>query len=298
LELIAISDIYGKLDVLSDLVSRLNKSNKDQRIVIIAGDIALQASDPNNYPKTVSNIFALLSTKCRMIFYVPGEYDSKDLSVQSENIVNLDRRGYYVEVGGISLALVGVGGAPNHSIREGEPTTYLWNEQIPIVSEGIDRDLKISLEKAMLGRRPDYVILVTHSPPYGVADRSTPITLREAIISEEIALEGVEPKAKEEQEKKRVAVTPRRLGSRTIREFLKYAKPDIHIFGHVHNQGGKVEENESIEFFNVSHLSPMPYKLTGRKFLTLNLTSSGFTYTFDSIVNKNMTFHDFLETYL
>jgi Icc-related predicted phosphoesterase len=142
---------------------------------------------------------------------------------------------------------------------------------------------------------PHYVILVTHSPPYGIADRSTPITLKESIILEEILLDT---EYKEEKRKKSL-VSPRRLGSKAIKEFVEYFKPDIHIFGHVHKQGGKLIKEGDTYFFNVSHFSLMPYKLTGRKFVTIKIIKERkFEAIFDSFVIKELHFSDFIEMYL
>lgn len=53
-----------------------------------------------------------------------------------------------------------------------------------MVRDSILASLRIKIEKLILDR-PDYVILVTHSPPYGIADESTPITLRGMEFPEE-----------------------------------------------------------------------------------------------------------------
>ena len=53
------------------------------------------------------------------------------------------------------------------------------------------------------------------------------------------------------------------------------------------------------QLINVSHLSPIPYKLTGRKFLIIKINGKGgFRYFFDSLVVKELYFKDFLEKYL
>ena len=97
----------------------------------------------------------------------------------------------------------------------------------------------------------------------------------------------------EKDETKKLARNPRHLGSRTLREFVRYYKPDVHIFAHVHKQGGKVLTKNGTMFCNVSHLSSLPYRLTGRKFLFLRLTKEEVTFFFDSVVIKNLSFQDF-----
>jgi len=44
---------------------------------------------------------------------------------------------------------------------------------------------------------PDYVILVTHSPPYGIADRSKPITIQETTALSDLLEEILQPTEKE-----------------------------------------------------------------------------------------------------
>jgi len=175
---------------------------------------------------------------------------------------------------------------------------YLWDENVPIVKESLMTELKIQIEKiAQAG--PDYIILVTHSPPYGIADRSKPITLHEMLVLEDILeeLKGETKTEAREQAKKQTSI--RHIGSRVISEFIKYYKPDIHIFGHVHKEGGKIEVKEATKFFNVSHLSPLPYKLTGRKYLYLKINKRGTTATFDHVIpERDISFSEFIDRYL
>ncbi|MEM4297678.1 MAG: metallophosphoesterase family protein, partial [Nitrososphaerota archaeon] len=119
--------------------------------------------------------------------------------------------------------------------------------------------------------------------------------LKEFVILEEILLDT----EYKEEKGKRATMNPRRLGSKAIKEFVDYYKPDIHIFGHVHKQGGKVIHEDETYFFNVSHFSLMPYKLTGRKFLKIRINEERkFGHSFDSLVIKEFYFKDFLERYL
>ncbi|MEM1944531.1 MAG: hypothetical protein QXO86_01220 [Nitrososphaerota archaeon] len=57
-----------------------------------------------------------------------------------------------------------------------------------MVSQGIFSDLRICIEEDMF-EKPDYIVLITHSQPYRVADYSTSITLRDGTILEEMSLE-------------------------------------------------------------------------------------------------------------
>jgi len=75
--------------------------------------------------------------------------------------------------------------------------------------------------------------------------------------------------------------------------------PDIHIFAHVHKEGGKVHTDKATRFFNVSHISPLPYRLTGRKFLRMNITKESVSAAFDHVIlEKNLPFDEFIERYL
>jgi Icc-related predicted phosphoesterase len=289
MDLIALSDIYGDIDALKDFVKTLDTREKDRRVFILAGDIGFTLNQ-----QEYLQIFSLLAHSSNYILYVPGDADIKNLNINLPNVINLDRNSFPLEIDGIRLGFLGLGGAPKHSVREDEPLPNTYDESNPILKDGILTSLKINLEKIML-TNPHYVILVTHSPPYGIADRSTPITLKEIIILEEILLDA----DYKEEKGKRAAASPRRLGSKAIKEFVECYKPEIHIFGHVHKQGGKSMREGDTCFYNISHFSLMPYKLTGRKFLTIKISNERkFEASFDSFVTKELYFRDFLEKYL
>lgn len=295
LELIAISDIYGDILRVKGLLSIIGDTESENRIIVVAGDI----SRGDVYEKSVKDSMKMLSEACKHLFYVPGDSDPKDFEIDIPKAINLDRKHYIVQNREISVGLIGLGGAPSSSVRAGESLPNLWDENIPVVAEQLSTELKINIEKVMQGH-PDYIILVTHSPPYGIADRSKPITLREMIVLEDILeeLKG-EPKPEPVEKAKKPTTSIRHLGSRTIGNFVKYYKPDIHIFGHVHKEGGKTENQEATRFFNVSHLSPLPYRLTGRKYLRLKITKQGVTSSFDHVIlERNIPFDEFIENYL
>jgi len=98
----------------------------------------------------------------------------------------------------------------------------------------------------------------------------------------------------EEHRAKTKSRNPRHLGSKAIKEFVDDFKPDIHIFGHVHKQGGKIAGGS----VNVSHISAQPYKLTGRKFLMMDIGTEGVKISFDSVVEKYIEFEEFIDYYL
>lgn len=299
MELIAISDIYGDPKIVAELASRLDDELREDRIIVIAGDVANKLGS-TTYQKDANEIFSILREHAAYVLFILGDTDDKDLHASFDNVISIDRSSFSVEIGGVRLGFLGFGGAPRQSLRENEPTSYVWDEGI--IEQGIIVDLKIALEKASLPPAPDYIILVTHSPPYGIADYSTPITMREMLVVEEVNEELLQlisaPKEEKTSEARKTSRSPRRLGSHVIKKFADFYKPDIHLFGHVHKQGGKFQTNEATQFFNVSHLSPVPYKLTGRKYLKLEITKDKISHCFNSVVSKDLSFADFVETYL
>ena len=294
MDLIAISDIYGDTRITKEFLLKLDNSKKNDRIIIVAGDIDIKMLS-DDYYQNVNKILRLLSENCRLLIYLPGDSDAEDLNIHQENTINIDKNHLVIEKDDMKIGFFGLGGAPAHSVREKRFSAYLWDENIPTVRESLMTNLKINLEKLMISQ-PDYIILITHAPPYGTADYSTPITIKEEALLGEI-LEEL-GKGIEKIGRKRLSRNPRHLGSRVIKEFVKYYKPDIHIFAHIHKQGGKIITKNGTIFYNVSHLSPLPYRLTGRKFLLLRLTKQRVTYSFNSVVTKSLSFQDFLEAYL
>lgn len=297
LELVAISDIYGEYNIVESLLSHLDMSPTTQRIIVIAGDLGLYP-DSKQYRRNVTRILDAFSDIAELVLYIPGDTDSKNLNIKGTNIINVDRSYKVLDIGDLTFGFFGLGGAVRGSVREGEPSPYLWDENIPLVRSELMMELKINVEKVML-ERPDFAVLVTHSPPYGIADLSKPITLNEILILVEMVEEELERAEEEEKkEEKPIYPSPRRLGSRLIRDFIRYYQPDLHIFGHVHKQGGKHDSVGDTQCFNVSHLSSMPYKLTGRKFLIITPKESEAPFRFYNVVQKNLPFDIFIETYL
>jgi Icc-related predicted phosphoesterase len=294
--LIAISDIYADVHILSSLVSRLSENGKENRVAVIAGDIGIKST--KNYTQSIRQVFTLLLKVAKFVIYVPGDSDEKQLEMDMPSVLNIDGKNYVLRVNDINVGFLGLGGAPKHSVRGDESSPYLWDENIPIIATELETKLRINMQKAAQNS-PDMYVLVTHTPPYGIADRSKPITLKEIAVLEDLLeeLKGeVKPETKETTRK--FPTAPRHLGSRIVRDFVKYYKPDIHIFGHIHREGGKTETEEATKFFNVSHLSPLPYKLTGRKFLQIRLTKETISYSFHHVVAENIPFDSFIDNYL
>jgi Icc-related predicted phosphoesterase len=294
MDIVAVSDIYSNMNIIKEFTQIISQPLD---IIIVAGDIGIRTTS-TNYEQDVNKVLTSLSKISKQVFYLPGDSDTKRFEITTPNVKNLDRQNHIVSDGELKIGLLGLGGAPTHSMRSVELSSYLWDESIPIVRESLMTELKIQVEK-IAQANPDYVILVTHSPPYGIADRSKPITLREALVLEDILEELKEETKPEAKEPVKKLSSTRHLGSRTISDFIKYYKPDIHIFGHVHKEGGKTETKEATRFFNVSHLSPLPYRLTGRKFLRLKINKKGIIATFDHVIlERNISFSEFIDRYL
>jgi Icc-related predicted phosphoesterase len=297
-DLIAISDVYADMHILSDLILMLDPREKENRVTVIAGDIGIKSAT-ENYIHDIYKVFTLLLKVNKYVLYVPGDSDEKQLKVDIPGVINLDGNNCVLKFKDVEVGFLGLGGAPKHSVRADEPLPYLWDENIPMVAAELETELKINMQK-LAQNNPDYYILVTHTPPYGVADRSKPITLREIAVLEDL-LEELRSEVKPEANgvKKKAPATPRHLGSRIVKDFVRYYKPDIHIFGHVYKEGGKTQTQDATRFFNVSHLSPLPYKLTGRKILKLRITKENVEYSFDHIISeRNIPFSEFVERYL
>jgi len=298
MEVIAISDIYSDIRTIQEFIQIASQTTDNKPIIIITGDIGIRTTS-THYKQDMNRIIDSLSEISKQIIYISGDSDIKRLEVRALNAKNLDGRNYIINDGDIKIGLLGLGGAPAHSMRSTDLSPYLWDESIPMVAENLLTELKINVEK-IAQAHPDYIILITHSPPYGIADRSKPITLHEMFVLEDIIeeLKG-ETEPEEKEPAKKTPTSIRHLGSRTISNFVKYYKPDIHIFGHVHKEGGKTEIQEATKSFNVSNLSPLPYKLTGRKFLHLKITKENIIPSFDHVImERNIPFNDFIEKYL
>jgi len=275
----------------------LDEEERENRVTVIAGDIGIKSA--KNYTESARQVFTSLLRVNKYVLYVPGDSDEKQLQVDMPGVINLDGKSYVLKFEDIKVGFLGLGGAPKHSIRVDEPLPYVWDENIQIIATELETVLKINIQK-VAQEHPDYIFLVTHTPPYGVADRSKPITLREIAVLEDLLeeLKGeVKPETKETT--KKIPITLRHLGSRIVRDFVRYYKPDVHIFGHVHKEGGKTQIQEATKFFNVSHLSSLPYRLTGRRFLQLKVTKENITSSFNHIITEgNIPFNEFIEKYL
>lgn len=282
-----VSDIHEDLDIVQNLGEKLD--NENINAVVIAGGIGCYHKQrQDEYLQNVSKIFDMLGRISKKILYIPGGTDYEELNIHDNNTINIHKDVYVIQHDGMKIGFFGLGGVPSHSFRYNHEFPYRWTEKI--LYESYIKKLKIDYEK-LKTEKPDYIILVSHSPPYNIADYAKKATLNVFELTEEMGEEDIEKKEK-------ISFNPVHLGSRILKDFLNKYQVDIHLFGHVHKKGGsKVHMGETV-FFNVSHLSVDPYKLTGRKYLVLKLDRNNINYNFDSIVNKDLTFEQFIGSYL
>jgi len=277
MKILALSDIYGNRDLINELCEKFHNESFD--VIIVAGGI-LNAR--NSDYQVILNLLAGLGKK---VLFVPGGTDQKEID-SSENLINIDNGYVVIEKNGLKVGFFGIGGVPDKSIKRKNEYPYIWNETICNID--LIRKLKTNYQKLKL-EKVDSIILISHTPPYGIADYSRKITLNDFEIIEETEKQDIEDKKK--------TTNPIFLGSKILKEFIKNNKINIHIFGHVHKEGGKKIVQDDTIFLNVSHFSPLPYKLTGRKICVIELSNEIKT-EFRSIVNNGLEFEEFLHTYL
>ena len=240
------SDIYGETELIYELVDKFFNENFD--IIVIAGGI-------NNLKWDGSEIiFKKLLSIANRILFVPGGTDRKDMNTQLSQVTNIEKQPFLIEKNGLKVGFLGLGGVPDRSIKQKSEYPNIWNEGLWYNTH--IRKLSVDYRKIEL-EKPDYILFVSHSPPYGIADYSRKITIKELEYAENIEEQDIE-------EEKR-STNPLHLGSRIIKEFAMKNKINLHLFGHVHQKGGEITKIRDTLFVNISHISVLPYKLTGRK---------------------------------
>lgn len=277
MRILALSDIYSNEYIIRELASKFQKKKFD--IIILAGGYSYFGE------KNGLNILESLLDFGDKVLFVPGGTDEKKIEYNlNENIINLDENHFIIPSKTGILGFLGLGGVPNKSIRNKIEFPYRWFESINW--ESIKQKLEMNLEKLFL-EKVDFIILVSHSPPYHIADYSKKINLSELKVDIDDSVENLKRKSK----------NPIFLGSRILKEFIDENKIDLHIFGHVHKRGGKIIREDNTIFVNVAHLNPDPYKLTGRKVSLIDINKN-IKIKFRHIVEEFLDFEMFLKTYL
>ena len=295
MNLIIISDIHEDKELIGELKDKIKseKLGKDNLILIAGGLGYYSIQREKNYIEKVKECLKDLLEISSNIIYVTGDTDKKELDLQMSSVTNVHDNHLVLNTSSGKIGIFGYGGAPKFSVRKDQLKYYpnLWDEKI--MMDDIKKSLKISYEKVRLSN-PDYVILLTHSPPYNFADYSKEISFDNTISLEDYS---VEQKDSENKEKKKKSSNPKHLGSKTILQFIKEFKIDLFFCNHIFKEGGKILNLNNTLMFNVSHLTPVPHRIFGRKFLIIkDLEKKEFE--FHSVTNKNLNFEEYIEKYL
>lgn len=162
--------------------------------------LAIGAGDFANQHRGLADCLSLVSELAIPLVLVPGNNETADaLRVACQGRENIHvLHGTGVSLAGLKLFGVG-GGIPNTPFGD-------WSY-----------DFSEAEATALLAPCHDCDILVTHSPPWGVVDRSS---------------QG------------------QHLGSRAIRDATLRLRPKLHICGHIHGSGGQQAKLEQTTVIN------------------------------------------------
>jgi len=183
MRILASADIHGVMSVFEWLAEQTARQNAD--LLVLAGDL-LDVDSEDEQRKQARNIIAVLKTLRVPVFYIMGNDDFIPLNYEDQRIRPLDgRRLQYGEYNfvGYQYSLPFIGGI------------YTKTE------DQIAGDIQ-SLEPLVDGNS----VLVTHSPVFGVLDRTASGT---------------------------------HAGSHSLRELITRKPPLLHIHGHIHNCFGR-----------------------------------------------------------
>ncbi|AOO81343.1 metallophosphoesterase family protein [Bosea vaviloviae] len=177
MRILAFSDLHRNKDIAQEIL----QASREADIVVGAGDFATKGVG-------LSETIDVLRTITVPTIFVAGNHDSlaelQDACRGRDAIHVLHGEG--VTIAGIAFFGLGFETPPGRN----EP----WNQSLG----------EVEAAKA-LTKCPKGAILVTHSPPFGVAD---------------------------------VQTTGAHEGSRSIREAVETAKPRLHLCGHIHHSWG------------------------------------------------------------
>jgi len=277
IKIIALSDIYGEIEIINELTERFDKKFD---VCIIPGGINKPKKDKSK------EIFEKLTKISEKILFVNGGTDKIEIE-NTQEISNLENNPIILNKRRLKIGFLGIGGVPDRSIKRKTEYQNIWNETL--LRNELLRKMNVDYNKIKI-EKPDFFFFISHTPPYGIADYSRKITLNE--------LESTQDIEEQDIEEKRKSTNPLHLGSKIIREFLLKNKIHIHIFGHVHKEGGKLIRYKDTTFINVAHISTLPYKLTGRKFCIIHVDKKNIQVEFRNVVNPELDLKNFLEVYL
>lgn len=295
MNLIVISDIHEDREIIEELKEKIEseKLGRDNLVLITGGLGSYSTQREKNYTDKIKECFKDLLEISSNIIYVSGDTDKRDLDLQMSSVINVHNNHIVLNTSSGKIGIFGYGGAPNSSVRKDQYRYYsnLWDEKL--MSDEIKKSLKINYEKVRFSN-PDFVILLTHSPPYNFADYSKEISFDNAISLDDYS---IEQSNKETKTQKKKSSNPKHLGSKTILQFVKEFQIDFYFCGHIYKEGGRTLSINNTLMFNVSHLTPIPHRIFGRKFLIIKDLEKR-RFEFRSVTDANLNFEDYIEKYL
>lgn len=190
MKLLVLTDIHGRINY----VNKLRKIKRD--LTIISGDFT-HFETINKVEKIVER----LSNSTPLIF-VPGNCDPKELLRIKclDNAINV--HGQFLKIN--NLTLIGVGGS--NVTPFGTPIEFSEEELWSIVFE--------LFKKAKSDDSSEFMILISHAPPYGT--------------KLDVTYMGIH------------------VGSKSIRKIIELFKPDLCICGHIHEARGIDKINRTV----------------------------------------------------
>lgn len=195
LRILALSDIHGD-ERFREHVDRVLSSGDKVDCIVVAGDIT-----HGGPARIAERILGYLRSLNVPVLAVPGNLDPQSsihVAFRKTGIVDLHGRGEILD----GIGFIGCGGSPI-----GPHIVPYRRERYYITEEEIARTLLEALEDLeRKGEKPERIVLVTHTPPYG--------TKLDVIFGGGHA------------------------GSRSVRVFVEELQPDLVICGHMHESRG------------------------------------------------------------
>lgn len=185
------------------------------------GDLLIVAGDLTSRD-TVTQLYNfynwLWNQNYKKIVYIAGNHDNniEYISYGCESVVYLCDSGTQFE----GLKLWGSPWTPNFKGMNPHCKAF-----------GLDTEEELAAKWALIP--DDTNILITHSPPYGILDHVEKYCYGNSRDYDILSC-----------------------GSKTLREHvMQRIKPAVHVFGHIHEWGGKIVDNVTTKFINASHVN-------------------------------------------
>ncbi len=197
MRIVAVSDIHGSMKMVKRLAKNMDEIRPD--LVVISGDIT-------NFGEK-SDAKAILSEIPFKKAAVPGNCDPPEIVDVFEECDTVDLHGKRAEINGLIFAGLGASNPLPFS------TLFTYSEE----------NIGLILDSVAKGAD----VLVTHTPPYGILDKT---------------------------------MFGHRGGSEAIREIVDKHRPRLSLFGHIHESPG-VEKVDGTVFVNPGPLKEGNYAI-------------------------------------